>query len=211
VNITGKIIAAVAITAIIVGLVTFFLTRAAYSDDQEQQLRNEKMQLENRVNEMAREIEQLDRQAQINLPEGIDGWQTYSNQQFGFSIRYPENWTVTTETNEGLAVIANFDYPSNQGRELRSGETKRVIRVIENVSNRSLSDLQREVVPSGQIVDINSLKTVDASAIKVTLRGNQGEFERFIIPGRNNAYIITVLGSDENSDKMIETFDFSQK
>ncbi|OQA02962.1 MAG: hypothetical protein BWY68_00872 [bacterium ADurb.Bin400] len=193
-------ILAIVITALVVGLATYFITRETLVGDRNLQAENE--QLERQVDELSRRVEELDREIDENveqqIPEATRTWNTYTNQQNGFSIRYPESWSVNTEANQGVVVISQNDQP------------RRTINVINDVAGASPTDLYNAISDPGErITDVRTLKTVNGSAIILTVQSpTKGVFQRVLIPADNQAIVIESVGDPDQLDQMIETFQF---
>lgn len=189
---------------IIGGLIGYYWARNQI--DPAQSLRDERDRLERRINELEERVNQEQRNARELI-----NWEYYTNNQYNFRIGYPSDWDLTTNTNEGIAVITNFQYPAQDGTELREGQTKRVLTVEANSQNLSPRDFQNRQ-SNDEIRNVSTIQADGLEATKIELSSIFGRYYRIYFPDseQRRFIIMTSLGSEDNLDQMIRTFNFTR-
>ncbi len=81
-------------------------------------------------------------QKQVNLNQGkevdISDWQTYRNEEYGFEVKYPQNWYWEDYTEDFKHLTIGFYRPNNKRGWEYFGDI--VIAALENKNNESIEE-----------------------------------------------------------------------
>lgn len=136
-------------------------------------------------------------------------WKTYTNNTYRFSIKYPANWYVTENTDgEGVVIITNFKYPSENGRELIASETKRVISIKDNPNNLSAKQYFATNNSDATIISQKNITIGAASAFKAQVKSELGNLFIVDIPYNNKIIEIVSYANSDNLDQMLSSLQF---
>lgn len=132
--------------------------------------------------------------------QDVSTWETYSNQKFGFSFKYPRNLVVSSESSDSVSLAPGVG-------------DHWVYEVEFTSSNKSLAD---EVAAQKQngFLDQNaigtSIKIGGTDAFKFNL--NPGDYGNLLIIAKNNSTLLKIDGdtSDSNFDTTSSTFQFTK-
>ncbi|OQA03603.1 MAG: hypothetical protein BWY68_00693 [bacterium ADurb.Bin400] len=188
-----KFITSLILTVIIAGLAVY-LTIRVWRDDQAEQ-------------------SSVSQQIPDPVRPAPEGWHTYVDGTYKFSISFPKGWRINTKTAEGIVVIANYESDPTETRSLRPEETKRIIGFVENPDKLSARDLQQRLLRSGDriITEKTVLTGSGEQATKIQTGGRFGTTWYVYIPTSDpkRLIVITVISSDEKLDEMIAAFFFT--
>jgi len=144
----------------------------------------------------------------VNTNSSTAGWQTYTNDQFNFSLRYPEPWEVTTLPGSNSFFV---DRPDLGGPSEFFGTIK-----IEDISLESLqSDLRSTCNPAVSIsaTQASQWNGNNDQEFIVSSCDGRGEQVKYIFMRHNNlSYTIWLIDDREEFQQLysiMETFQFT--
>jgi hypothetical protein len=196
----------IGLIALLLGGIFGYLIARGNMQNEISSLREQRQELRNEKGELEREITKQRERANRLLT-----WRSYTNEQYNFQIGYPEDWELTTDSQEGLAVITNYKNPEEESRQLRENQAKRILTTEDNRKKLSAREFQAEALQD-RIIGSNTIESGDMKAEKIELSGALGKYFRVYFPDKeNNRFIIlTSAGEQNNLDDMIRSFKFTR-
>lgn len=158
----------------------------------------------------------------------LQGYQTYTNDVYKFSIQYPQDWSMKEAVNGKVDIGSSSQQftaivvfaPSSQTND--NYITNVNVKTISGVSGVSLDDLQTQTISSLQdFFASNDFKEISSGKMKVSdkdafyieyiinINGVIAETKQVIIPNGDDAFIVT-YGSPQNTfNNSLNQFDTS--
>ena len=112
------------------------------------------------------------------MKKDISNWQTYQNKEYGFEVKYPQDWEKIDKT----PAIMSFVYKGNEKNiiQIRSNDRKNDTSLIEQIKGKE------SVEP--ELVKINNK---DFYSLKISMAGLM--FYEYYIENKNKIFIISMV------------------
>lgn len=164
--------------------------------------------LQNQINNLQKQINDVNDTTSTTTSSTDDetaDWKTYTNEEYGFSFKYPKDW-VKTNTNEGLVQLYNAD--TEAGRELLESETKIVVYVK---ATSTVGDLTTYVTNNDGNINSTSNVTVGGkSGKKFIVKPELGTKTTAVYVLNDSTYYeIICMENSENFDNILSSFQFT--
>ena len=157
----------------------------------------------NQISELNKQVNQL--QGQIDITEETADWQTYTNDGYKFSIKYPGKWTVQ-ETDDGTEFTSAEMY-TNIKNEVPDAIPEITLFIRNNSTELALEEFADKDLKSYglPILSKNSIIIADKTIIKAEAGGMDTTTNYY---WAHNKMIIhlNVWMKEEIAEKMITTF-----
>lgn len=127
-------------------------------------------------------------------------WKTYTNSKFGFEIKYPSNWKISTERSDAGSVV--WDIPGGAGTESREA-----VNFEANSKKLTLNQVKSEIIPDKSAIAKETQVSVGGEkALKIDT--TEFGISHIIFLHNGNIYDIETQGGI--IDKMLATFNFAK-
>lgn len=144
----------------------------------------------------------------INNENETANWQIYRNEEYGFEINYPKEWTLNEQKDEKIAEKISLNSPENEKlhKKIESGE------VYGEGYMRDITIIYYGSIPGGTfdefvkrelISSLNPVNFAGQSAYEAIM-GHFGAYHSILIEKNNHLYIIQ-FGNQEDKSKLTKT------
>lgn len=153
---------------------------------------------------------------------GVDtsDWQTYENEEYGYSIQFPSDWYTSTQPapsfpTDGVTeqiYITNYNPNDEGGGSLASNQVNYIIKVFENSSNFTAVEFVESIKQKSS--DYSSVITSEQSAVVFGINAYQvnwsglGSGIESYFPNQNYMFEIDGIGEISLYEEILSTFQF---
>ena len=146
-------------------------------------------------------------------------WKTYSNEEFGFEIKYPEDWYTVTEKHEPRwhKTVLGVVYISGPG-DIKNPDPFYApisITIRNNEERLSIKKWYQKNYPDGNISRLQEVKFDKTSGMRKLSLWNDG-LDGFYFSNEDKIYSVSIMDLQENAEnqimmneKLLSTFKFT--
>jgi hypothetical protein len=171
-----------------------------------QKFQDQKNDLQSQITTLQNQIKTA--QEALTSETDTSDWKTYTNETYGFSMKYPSDWTKKTNTGEGLVQIYS-NYSDDQGKDLAPNQTKTVVYAE---PSSAITDLQNYVTTNnGKINSVSDITVGNLSGKKYIVTPEVGTKATVVYVLKGNTYFeIICMENSDQFDTILSTFQFTQ-
>ena len=141
----------------------------------------------------------------------ISDWKTYQNEEFGFEIKHPENWEVTTGEDESW----HKDVFYITGHSIKDPFYAPIaITVRSNEKRLSIKEWYQEYYPNGDVSRLQEVKFDKTNGMRKLSLWSDG-LDGFYFSNKDKIYSVSIMDLQENAEnqimmneKLLSTFKF---
>lgn len=150
--------------------------------------------------------------------DSMGSWKTYTNSQYGYSVKYPEGWYFKDYRGATDDMLLSYVVFSDKPLSSERGELELLQSIVIMVENRAFEEarslFQYEPLispPSETEVIVGEVKALKQSGVVVGDVVGKVQEIRVLIPQDNRVYTLVIMGGTHLSvfDQMLSTFRFT--